>query len=32
MAASFAGMEEPARRRAVAMVDRVKQGERDVFC
>jgi 2-iminoacetate synthase len=32
MTASLAGMAGPARRRAEAMVNRVKEGERDVFC
>lgn len=32
MTASLAGMEGPARQRAEGMVNRVKQGERDVFC
>jgi 2-iminoacetate synthase len=32
MATSLAGMAGPARQRAEAMVNRVKEGERDVFC
>lgn len=32
MATSLAGMEDPARQRAELMVNRVRQGERDVFC